>query len=165
MPFGWQIFRIICLLQMLATTYYSFISLISLFNGNGIYYLFETIAFAIIAIFAIFALNLLNNNYPDKPVAGKQKAAFNWLFLLNFLLLIFLFAHFFAAFRSLREITDQLRLPSLVDAPTSAWMPPIMFSAILFLHLVLIYGLYILRRLLFINFFSRQQFEFEEKSE
>jgi len=51
-------------------------------------------------------LNVLNNNYPDKPITGRQKNVFNWLFLLNFLLVAFLFGVLFAEYRELHPIAN-----------------------------------------------------------
>ena len=160
MSVGWHIFRIICLLQMLASVFFSFTNFISFFiTGSGQFF-FRAVAFAVIAAFSIFAVNLLNTNYPDKPVVGKQKTLFNWLFLLNFLLLAFLFAHFFAAIRTVQYFA-YLTGQSIFSLSFRAWVPVIFFSGILLFQFILLYGLYILRRVLYINFFSRQQFDFE----
>lgn len=161
MKTSWQIFRIVCVLQMLAATFLSFTSLINFFNGRGFGYILEMTAFALMASFAIFALNLLNTNYPDKPVAGKQKSIFNWLFLLNFLLVAFLFAHFFSNYRLLTQLT-WLFGGSVFSLPFRFWWPTLLFIFLILFQFTLLYGLYILRRLLYLNFFSHQQFEFED---
>ena len=160
MPFSWQLFRIICFLQMLAATYFSFTSLISFFNYGGFPDILETIAFALIASFAIFAMNLLNTNYPDKPVAGKQKSAFNWLFLLNFLLLAFLFALFFSTYRMMNVIS-QFSGHSIFSLSFRFWWLILIFTLMIIFQFSILYGLYILRRLLYLNFFQNKQFEFE----
>jgi len=162
MPFSWQLFRIVCLLQMMATVFLSFASLISFFNAGRFSYVFETIAFALVASLAIFALNLLNTNYPDKPVVGKQKSIFNWLFLINFLLLAFLFAHFFADYNGLRVLSS-LTGRSIFSFSFRFWWPVILFGATIIFQFIILYGLYILRRLLYLNFYEARQFEFEGK--
>ena len=157
----WQLYRLICLLQMLATTFFTFTSLISLFNSGKGYYFLETLFFVLMAALSIFALNLVNTNYPDKPVAGKQKNIFNWLFLVNFFLLIFLFGLFFAEYRSLgflRSITGG----SLFSLPFPFLVPLFIKTAVLIFQLIILYGLFNLRRELYRNFFVNKQFEFED---
>jgi len=160
MKTNWLLFRIICLFQMMATVFLSFSSLISFLNAGRFAYVLETIAFALVASLAIFALNLLNTNYPDKPVAGKQKSIFNWLFLLNFLLLAFLFAHFFADYNGLRVLSG-LTGRSIFSFSFRFWWPVLLFGTTIIFQFIILYGLYILRRLLYLNFYGHRQFEFE----
>lgn len=157
---SWLLFRIVCLLQMLATVFLSFTSLTSFFNAGRFAYVLETTAFALVASLAIFALNLLNSNYPDKPVAGKQKSIFNWLFLLNFLLLAFLFAHFFADYNGLRVLSN-LTGRSIFSFSFKFWWPVLLFAGIIIFQFIILYGLYILRRLFNLNYSEPRQFEFE----
>ncbi len=160
MPVGWQFFRIICVLQMMASVYFFFGNLIGFFNfGRGVH-LLQALAFSLIATFSIFALNLLNSNYPDRPIMGRQKSTFNWLFLFNFLLLALLFAYFFSAFRLLQFIASTFNR-EIFDLPVRIWWPVILYTSVLIFQFVLLYGLYFLRRMLFINHVSKQQFEFE----
>ncbi len=160
MSFGWQLFRIICFLQLLATTFFAFISMISLFETGRIYFLLQTLFFCAMAALAILALQLLSNNYPDKPVAGKQKSLFNWLFLVNFLLLAFLFGLVFSSYRSMKEIAaafdhDVFSLPFKILIRFFANL------AVLVFQFAILYGLYQFRRQLYINLFMNKQFEFE----
>lgn len=161
MSVGWKLFRIICLLQMMAATFLTFTSFI--FGSIGPMIL-QTIAFALIAAFSIFAFSLINTNYPDKPVVGKQKTRFNQLYLFNFLLLAFLFGHFFSAFRTLRDYASTLEV-SIFDARWIVWRPVIVFSCMLLFQFILLYGMYILRRILYINSVTSRQFEFETPTE
>ncbi|HEX7847268.1 MAG TPA: hypothetical protein VF476_15820 [Chitinophagaceae bacterium] len=164
MPIGWHIFRIICLLQMLAGCFFTFSCFIGFFNYPNVIDFLQAIAFGFITSFAVFALNLLNRNYPDKPVAGKQKTAFNWLFLINFLLLAFLFGWFFSAYQVLQTVAT-LTGKGIFAVPFRVWLPALVFTAMLLFQFILLYGLYILRRLLYLNFFDQQQFEFENSKE
>ena len=164
MPIGWNIFRIICLLQMLATVFLSFTNLISIFNTGDFQYLLQTIAFMIISSLPVLALSILNSNYPDKPVVGRQKSIFNWLFLLNFLLLAFLFAFFFSALRNLQSVANLVN-KEIYSLPFSLWIHALICTGMLLFHLIILYGLYILRRILYINQFEERQFEFEGKEQ
>lgn len=160
MPLSWQLFRIVCLLQAAAAIYYFFRSMVAIFDQGGALNIFSFFCFAVIGAFAVFAFNLINSNYPDKPVAGKQKSWFNWLFLLNFLVLAFLFSFFFSAFRDYKEL-----LSFLPNRMIPSWFKWHFASTLLLLifQLIILFGLYNLRRLLFINAYKIRQFEFEEK--
>ncbi|HEX5652630.1 MAG TPA: hypothetical protein VFX58_06130 [Chitinophagaceae bacterium] len=158
------LFRVVCFLQMLLTVFLSFTSLMYLIRTGRFYFFLESVFFILIASLAILGISLVATNYPDKPVAGKQKIVFNWLFLLNFLLLSFLFGLVFAEFRQLEIIA------SLFDKPVftlsfQLMVPFITNLIILGFQFIILYGLYTLRRQLFENFFASQQFEFENKSQ
>ena len=84
------ILRIICAIQLVITLYISFFLVAALFTGGGFIYLFEAIAFAFIATLPIRVFIVLNNNYPDKIIEGKEKRGFNRVFLINILLIVFL---------------------------------------------------------------------------
>lgn len=111
------------------------------------------------ASLAIFGINLVNTNYPDKPVAGRQKSVFNWLFLLNFLLLAFLFALFFSSYNQLKIISTLLGR-SFFSLPVRMLLTFLNPFTILAFQFIILYGLYTLRRKLYENFNARQ-FEFE----
>jgi hypothetical protein len=146
-------------LQMLATVYFAITSLIDLFQSSPFYFFFQALVFALASSLAILALNVVNNNYPDIPVAGTQKTIFNWLFLLNFLLLAFLFGLVIAEYRQvslLREFTRK----SPFGLPFHFFLPLLIYAVILIFQLIILYGLYILRRQVYVNF-RRKKFDFE----
>jgi hypothetical protein len=159
MSIGWKLFRILCLLQMLATVYFAITSLIDLLQSRSFYFFFQAVAFALASSLAILGLNVVNNNYPDIPVAGTQKTIFNWLFLLNFLLLAFLFGLVIAEYRQvnlLREFTGK----SLFSLPFDLVLLLIIYAVTLIFQLIILYALYTLRRQIHINF-RRKKFDFE----
>lgn len=160
MPINWQLFRIVCVLQILLTTYFFFTSLVYFMNGNGFSLLLESVGYAIVGSLAIFALNTLNTNYPDKPVARKQKSYFNWLFLLNFLLLAFLFAIFFSAYRSYRVFISLYGTAE--NLPDRLKLLLIAVCSLLIFQFVILYGLYIMRRMFYSNYATAKQFDFEK---
>jgi hypothetical protein len=117
------------------------------------------VLFTSIMLLTILAVNLLNNNYPDDPVEGKQKKSFNRLFIVNFLFLTFLFGFIIAEFRSLNKLAGAAG-KYLSDLPFSIFLMLIVYSCILIFQLVILYGLYKLRLELYSNFLKRK-FEFE----
>ena len=160
MPVRWKLFRIVCLLQMLSASFFTIISLISFFQSFRFAVFIRIILFLLILMLSIIAVSILNNNYPDAPVTGKQKNNFNRLFLLNFIFLIFLFGIFFGDIRQLNFFAG-LTGRSIFQLPVRLFISPIINFATLVFQLIILYGLYVLRRELYFNFRSNQ-FEFEK---
>lgn len=161
MSLSWKLFMVVCVLQLLLTAFFTCTSVISLFQTGDFYYLFQTLAFGMMVWLAILALGLLNNNYPDVPVSGRQKTIFNWLFLVNFLLITFLFGLIFAEFGQLRALA-RLTGRRLFAFPFEIIAFFFVYFAILLFQFTILYGLYTLRRELYRNFMEKQ-FEFEGK--
>jgi hypothetical protein len=147
---------------MLAAIFFSFVSLISLFSEGSGGFLFTCLAYVMVAWLAIVGINLLNNNYPDRPVSGKQKTIFNWVYLLNFILLSFLFGIVFREYRLLRLIAHWTFRP-VFGLPYRLLMNLYIHILVLIFQLIILYGLYTLRRELYQNFFRNKQFEFENE--
>jgi hypothetical protein len=145
---------------MLGTIFFAIVSLISLFQQSSIMYFFHCISFSLMAWLSILAINLLNSNYPDRPVAGKLKTVFNWIFLLNFLLLAFLFGLIFSEYRELKVLSRMIGTP-VFSLPFNILVVLCFNFVVLVFHCIILIGLYNLRRELYINFFRSKQFEFE----
>jgi len=160
MSLSWILFRIICFFQ---TAVAAFIVLSSLFSVIQ-YPVFSDVArillFLLVMMLAIFGINLVNNNYPDKPIEGNQKKAFNRLFLLNFVFLAFLFGFVFAEYRSVTRFAFLLNEP-FYKLPFELLISLITYLLTLIFQLIILYGLYELRRLLYTNF-RKKKFDFEK---
>jgi hypothetical protein len=144
MNLRWKLFRFVCILQMILAACQVFMYIAGLFAGrNSLYNLLVIGIFCIMVIFIYQGLSILNYNYPDTPLTVKQKRAFNWLFLFNFLLIAFLFA---------RVVNDWWVVPFLFDAAVQItgglfFLTPFLFSIFIFVfHLILLTGFYMLRR-------------------
>ncbi|MFT3825071.1 MAG: hypothetical protein QM731_14200 [Chitinophagaceae bacterium] len=101
LPTSWKVFRTGCIVQMVL------VALQFVFTVNWIFRttfvitaLLEAIAYVLIFVFLYKGLSLLNDNYPDIPLTVKQKKQFNWLFIINLLLIAFLFAEIIAEWRA-----------------------------------------------------------------
>ena len=160
MPARWILFRIVCILQMLGAAVFMIMGMINFFTGMAISGILSIVLFLAIFLLTILAVNILNNNYPNVPVSGRQKTNFNRLFLINFLFLVFLFALIFAEYRGLNEIAKLLNRP-LFDLPFNMVVFIIAVTMMLIFQLIILYGLYQLRRELYINF-TRKEFDFEK---
>src|SRR5688572_31965674 len=158
------LFRVVCFLQMLITVYLSFVSIINLMETGRLYFILESVFFILMASLAVLGLSIISNNYPDKPVAGQQKSVFNWLFLLNFLLIAFLFGLFFMEVDQLQLAAGVLNKP-FISLPARYLVGFGVTATILVFHFYILYGLYVLRRKLYYNFYAGKKFEFESAGE
>ncbi|MET0393609.1 MAG: hypothetical protein ABW019_10735 [Chitinophagaceae bacterium] len=159
MPINWKLYRAVCLLQIVLTTIVLFHSLLYFFESPGFGTISRLIVFLLSLLLATFTLHLINNNYPDNPVAGRQKKTFNRLFLLNFMALAFLFGFIFAEVQLISSALALTTLPAY-RLPFLFLAPVVSYSMILLLQLVILYGLYDLRRQLDMNF-RKKKFDFE----
>src|SRR4030095_14031923 len=106
--------RIICIIQILIAIFQCLSSLTGLLMGGGLMLLLHAIAFGFIASLPILTFTIFNDNYPDKLIEGRQKKYFNRIFLINFLLISFLFGF---VFRDYRDAFLQSRSLGLVSGP------------------------------------------------
>jgi cytochrome bd-type quinol oxidase subunit 2 len=129
--------------------------------GGGFILLLQAIAFGFIAALPILTFTIYNNNYPDKLIEGRQKKKFNRIFLINFLLIAFLFGF---VFRDYRDAMLQSRSLDLRSEPYLFFFIPFIISCcILIFHFSILYGLYWLRQQIN-NTISRKQFDFEDEN-
>ena len=160
MPIRWKLFRAICIVQMIAAAVNVLDILFTFFRYASWSGLIGLSLFTAILLLTIVAVNLVNNNYPDNPVEGRQKKSFNRLFLINFLFLAFLFGFIIAEFRSLNKLSISLSV-DFYSFPPGIFLMLFVYAAMLVLQLLILYGLYKLRLELYANFMKRK-FEFEK---
>ena len=154
--------RIICIIQILIAIFLCFSSLFGLLTGGGFMSLLQAIGFGFIAVLPILTFTIYNNNYPDKLIEGRQKKIFNRIFLINFLLIAFLFGF---VFRDYRDAIFYSSLPGFRSRPNLYFFFPFIISClILVFHFSILYGLYWLRQQINNNV-SSKQFDFEMKDE
>ena len=154
--------RIICIIQLILAVFQCFFSLIGFLSGQFVF-LFQAIAFGLIALLPIFTFILISNNFPDKIIAGKQRKNFNRIFLINFLLIAFLFGFFFQDLRQAQAIAKDAGTPFYKLDILFLGGLLISFTTLLF-HFFILYGLYWLRNHINYNA-SRKQFDFERQNE
>ena len=160
MPIRWKLFRAICIVQMIAAAVNVLDILFTFFRYASWSGLIGLSLFTAILLLTIVAVNLVNNNYPDNPVEGRQKKSFNRLFLINFLFLAFLFGFIIAEFGSLNKLSISLSV-DFYSLPPGIFLMLFVYAAMLVLQLLILYGLYKLRLELYANFMKRK-FEFEK---
>jgi hypothetical protein len=145
---------------MLASSFFTTTALIKFIETISLTAFVRIILFLFIFLLTILAVNILNKNYPDVPVAGKQKTSFNRLFLFNFLFLVFLFGIIIAEYRQLNALGELIN-KAIFNLPFKLLISPIINMVILIFQFIILYGLYLLRRELYINF-MKKEFEFEK---
>jgi hypothetical protein len=161
------ILRIVCIIQILIAIFECLFSFTGLVLEGEFILLLQSIASAFIAIFSIITFSISNNYFPDKIIEGRQKKKFNRIFLINFLLISFLFG---LVFRDYKDYRNAVKL-SHVFTVTGNYMPlvPYLISliiscAMLIFHFSILYGHYWMRRHINNNVGSKQ-FDFELQDE
>lgn len=142
-PLRWKLFRIMCILQMLMIVYPLVSYVVQLFGAHFWLALVHITCYMLLLLFLFQGLTLLNENYPDTPFSPVQKRRFNRLFLLNFLLIAFLFSKLVGEWWIVSLIFD----PESSSLPSMPWLffnASIVIITFLF-HLLFLYGMYRLR--------------------
>ena len=123
--------------------------------------LLQVLAFGFITALPIFTFIVFNNNYPDKAIEGRQKKNFNRLYLINFLLIAFLFGF---VFRDYRDAVTQSKSVGSDSGPSPVLFFPFIISCLVLLfQFGILYGLFWLRQHINNNV-TRKQFDFEEEN-
>lgn len=159
MPFKWKLFRTICLLQIIGASLQTLTYLYYLFQHFSFGNFIGVLLFSLAISLAVLGFNLLKDNYPSQPVAGKQKSSFNWLFLLNFLFLAFFFGILFSEIKMMLKLAELFRI-SFSELPFPSLLQFFSYTFLLLFQLYILYFLFELRRELYFNF-RKQEFEFE----
>ena len=161
---SWKIFRVICILQLVLVATQLMLSIVGIFYNIAVFYkLTEVVLYSIVFFFVYLGFSILNYNFPDTPLSDRQKTQFNWLYIINFLLIAYLFA---------QVVNKWWILPVLNDAENIKffnWLnfaSPLLLSVGLFIfHLVLLAGMYRMRRVLHQNTIQSLYQQFEEKKQ
>ena len=161
------ILRIVCIIQILIAVFQCISSLTGLVLNGEFIFLLQSIAFALIAILPIITFNISNNFFPDKLIEGRQKRNFNRIFLINFLLISFLFGFVFQDFKNYRNSVKISHIVSIagVYRPRVSYLISFIISCVMLIfHFSILYGHYRMRRYINNNA-NRKQFDFEMQDE
>ena len=125
-------------------------SLVGIFwRAPLVYPITEVVVYAIMFYFVYMGLSLLNDNYPDTPLTTRQRRHFNWLFLINFLLITYLFAQVIAEARRVFPWILE------IEAGTGTYIRTLTVLVInifvFLLHVVFLGGMFQLRRVIYQN--------------
>lgn len=149
LPLRWKLFKAVCIIQLVLVSIRLVLAAGALFFGpNRLYGLVGTLVYAILFLFLMQGLSLLNYHYPDTPLPSRPKRIFNWLFLLNFGAISFLFAELVNEWKAaVPLISEDLSLFQLLLVGYG------LLSAILvfLFHLLFLAGMFRLRQTIHAN--------------
>jgi hypothetical protein len=161
---SWKVFRLCCIAQMVLVGLQLMLSLSGIFYRTKIIYpVTELLAYGVIFFFVYMGLSLLNYNYPDTPLTPRQRRNFNWLFLINFLLVAYLFGQLISEWR---RVIPWITLMEGKFFNYLSFMAGLIMNFVIFiLHLVFLGGMYQLRSVIYQNTMNNwyNQFEDEKK--
>lgn len=159
----WKLFRVLCIVQLILVAFLGVRSFGLIFTRNStLLYLVNTIAYTMVFLFVYQGLSILNYNYPDQPLSTKQKRAFNLLYLINFVLIAFLFAQVVNDWWMVRFVFD----PTI--AKNTGWYVMTAFLlmswVIFIIHLITLGGMFKLRRHIYQNTVNTWYDQFDQQS-
>ena len=159
----WKIFRSVCIVQLILVAFKGILSFSQLsYSGNKLISSIDVIAYTLVFLFVYQGLSMLNYNYPDIPLSPKQKRSFNILYLLNFILIAFLFAQVVNSWWLVPFVFNSENISNKVWYTLAAQL---LFSWVIFIiHLIFLVGMYKLRRVIHQNTISSWYNQFEQKS-
>jgi hypothetical protein len=130
-------------------------------RDNALLYLINIIAYTAVFLFVYHGLSILNYNYPDTPLSARQKRLFNVLYLINFLLIAFLFARVVNDWWMVRLVFDPEGQRDYAWYIMTAF---VLISWIIFIiHLVTLAGMFRLRRFIHENTINTWYDQFDQK--
>ena len=126
-----------------------------------VYPITESLAYGVMFVFVYMGLSILNYNYPDQPLTPRQKRNFNWLFLINFLLIAYVFAQLLVEAKGVFPIIFEIEAPLRLYL---IWVALLLVNLLIFvLHLVFLGGMYKLRRIIYENTINQWVSQFDEE--
>lgn len=158
----WKVFRVLCIVQLILVAFLGVKSFGQLFTREStLLYLVNTAAYTMVFLFVYHGLSILNYNYPDQPLSAKQKRMFNLLYLVNFILIAFLFARVVNNWWMVRFVFD----PEIVKSAGWYTMTAFLFISwlIFIIHLITLGGMFKLRRFIHENTLNSWYNQFDPK--
>ena len=160
---GWNAFRTVCIVQLILVAFKGMFSFREIFiQANALAGFISIFAYTLVFIFVYHGLSMLNYNYPDVPLSPKQKRWFNILYLLNFILIAFLFA---------QVVNNWWMVPFIINpgfrVNNGAWLFAIalvLISWFIFIiHFIFLAGMFKLRRVIYQNTIHTWYDQFDQK--
>lgn len=160
----WKLFRAICIVQLILVAFKGMLSFGEVFyQSNVAVGIIDIIAYTAVFVFVYNGLSMLNYNYPDVPLSPKQKRWFNILYLINFILIAFLFAQVVNNWWMTSFVFDK----NSFSSNKSAWF----FAAglllvswfVFIIHFVFLAGMFKLRRHIYQNTINTWYQQFDQK--
>lgn len=161
---SWKIFRAASIIQLILVVLQLLLSILDLFYGPGIgYAIAGIIVYALIFYFVYHGLSLINYNFPDTPLTPKQKQTFNRLFVVNFIIIAYLFARVLNNWYIVPLVmeVENIKFSSLL----AVLFPFISATLVFILHLVFLGGMVQLRRVIHQNTLNSWYNQFDDSKQ
>ena len=157
----WKFFRVICIVQLILVAFNGIFSISNLlFTRHILVSLVNIAAYTLVFLFVYHGLSILNYNYPDVPLSQKQKRSFNILYLINFILISFLFAQVVNS----RWIAGYALSADFIKKYWFWLTVQFVFPWLIFIiHLVVLIGMFGLRRTIYQNTINTWYEQFDKK--
>ncbi|THU40915.1 hypothetical protein FAM09_02020 [Niastella caeni] len=158
----WKIFRAVCIVQLVLVAFLGVQAFAMLFyKSNILVRCIDLAAYTLVFLFVYHGLSILNYNYPDVPLSPRQKRVFNILYLINFILIAYLFAQVVNTWWMVHIVFDS------EIQKNNNW---VMATAVLLLswfifliHLAFLAGMFRLRRFIHQNTVGSWYEQFDQK--
>jgi|GEM_PF-7008841 len=164
MPLRWKIFKALAILQLIFVTFKTFTGFAALFFAEKLFYpILDILTYGLMLAFVTLGFTVVNYNFPETPLSISRKRWFNYLFLLNFLLIAVLFAKAISDWGWVNVITER----EFVNLGTSKiyYYFLLFHSTLIFLlHLYFLYSMYRLRKEIYSNSEEAWVKEFKEET-
>ncbi|WP_276484984.1 hypothetical protein [Paraflavitalea pollutisoli] len=146
----WKLFRLLSVVQLIVVLYLLVLNTARLFGAARTWTdLIGVISYLAVFLFVCQGLAILSENYPNTPLTQPQKRRFNLLFLVNFLLIAFLFAKTVDIWRTLPLVSIGLLIKNNLFINFIFILLQTVF--VFLCHLVFLYGMYRLRQQIHTN--------------
>lgn len=156
----WKLFRVLCIIQLVVVAYSVMLHAVRLFGGSPWRELINLTSYSLIFVFLCQGLSILSDNYPDTPLTLSQKRRFNLLFLLNFLLIAFLFSKVVNA----SWVLPFIRMGSFSGSLLFNLLFLLLQTVCVFIfHLLFLFGMYRLRQLIYQNTITSWYQQFDQQ--
>jgi hypothetical protein len=159
---SWKIFRAFCIVQLILVAFKGMLSFSQLlYRGSILISCIDTVAYGLVFLFVYHGLSMLNYNYPDTPLTPRQKRMFNILYLINFILIAYLFAQVVNSWWIVPIVFDPEHLGNRSMLILTALL---LFSWVIFIiHLIILAGMFRLRRFIHENTVSTWYEQFDQR--
>jgi hypothetical protein len=162
---GWKAFRTVCIVQLILVAFKGMFSLREIFiQGNALVGFINILAYMLVFIFVYHGLSMLNYNYPDVPLSPKQKRWFNILYLLNFILIAFLFAQVVNVWWMVPFVFDLINISKNKGVWFYITAMVLISWGIFIMHLIFLVGMFKLRRVIYENTINTWYDQFDQKT-
>lgn len=157
----WKLFRLLCIIQLIMVVYSLVLNAIRLFSSSSAWREGISVAsYSLIFVFLCQGLSILSDNYPDTPLTLSQKRRFNLLFLLNFLLIAFLFSKVVNAW----WVFPLIHMGSFSGSFLVNLLYILLQTVFVFIfHLLFLFGMYRLRRIIHQNTLTGWYRQFDQQ--